>query len=163
MQSESAANRLSGAHCGAPEVCSKTRDLGHFAPDRCTQRCAADSSDAARWYGFGRMAQPQTDSRFFSSPRRPSRTSAEQFARGLKAVHDRRGHRVIAITGMLVFWYAPIDADQGMRQKIFFLHVPLAIVALGGFVAGGVMAIAVPAHARQRVGPALVRRDPPLA
>jgi heme exporter protein C len=28
-----------------------------------------------------------------------------------------------------------------MRQKIFYLHVPLAIVTLCGFVAGGVMAI----------------------
>jgi heme exporter protein C len=42
----------------------------------------------------------------------------------------------------LVFFYAPLDADQGFVQKIFYLHVPLAIVALGGFVAGGVMAIA---------------------
>jgi heme exporter protein C len=41
----------------------------------------------------------------------------------------------------LVFFYAPLDADQGFIQKIFYLHVPLAIVALGGFVAGGVMAI----------------------
>ncbi len=41
----------------------------------------------------------------------------------------------------LVFFYAPLDADQGFIQKIFYLHVPLAIVALCGFVAGGVMAI----------------------
>src|SRR3712207_7513888 len=37
----------------------------------------------------------------------------------------------------LVFFYAPNDADQGFVQKIFYLHVPMAIVALGGFVAGG--------------------------
>ncbi|MDQ6751533.1 MAG: cytochrome c biogenesis protein [Actinomycetota bacterium] len=42
----------------------------------------------------------------------------------------------------LVFFYAPNDGDQGFVQKIFYLHVPMAIVALGGFVAGGVMAIA---------------------
>jgi heme exporter protein C len=42
----------------------------------------------------------------------------------------------------LVFFYAPLDADQGFVQKIFYVHVPLAIVSLGGFVAGGVMAIA---------------------
>jgi len=40
----------------------------------------------------------------------------------------------------LVFFYAPIDADQGFVQKIFYLHVPLAIVTLGGFLAGGVLA-----------------------
>ena len=42
---------------------------------------------------------------------------------------------------MLVFFYAPNDADQGFVQKIFYVHVPLAIVALCGFVAGGIFAI----------------------
>jgi heme exporter protein C len=39
----------------------------------------------------------------------------------------------------LAFFYAPMDASQGFVQKIFYIHVPLAIVALCGFVAGGVM------------------------
>jgi heme exporter protein C len=34
----------------------------------------------------------------------------------------------------LVFFYAPNDADQGFVQKIFYVHVPLAICALAGFV-----------------------------
>jgi heme exporter protein C len=38
----------------------------------------------------------------------------------------------------LVFLWVPMDADQGFSQKIFYLHVPLAIVALLGFVAGGI-------------------------
>ncbi len=42
----------------------------------------------------------------------------------------------------LVFFYAPIEVDQGFLQKIFYLHVPLAIVALCGFVIGGLLAIA---------------------
>ena len=41
-----------------------------------------------------------------------------------------------------MFFYAPNDADQGFVQKIFYVHVPMAIVALGGFVAAGLMAIA---------------------
>jgi heme exporter protein C len=41
----------------------------------------------------------------------------------------------------LVFFYAPLDADQGFIQKIFYLHVPLAIVALVGFVAAAFHAI----------------------
>jgi heme exporter protein C len=41
----------------------------------------------------------------------------------------------------LVFFYAPLDADQGFIQKIFYLHVPLAITALVGFVVGAVYAI----------------------
>ena len=45
-------------------------------------------------------------------------------------------------TGLwLVFFYAPVDADQGVIQKIFYIHVPMAIVALCGFVAAGGMAI----------------------
>jgi heme exporter protein C len=38
----------------------------------------------------------------------------------------------------LVFFYAPLDANQGFIQKIFYIHVPLAIVSLVGFVLGGV-------------------------
>ncbi len=41
----------------------------------------------------------------------------------------------------LVFFYVPNEADQGFIQKIFYLHVPLAIIALGGFVLGGIHAI----------------------
>ena len=50
---------------------------------------------------------------------------------------------VVALTGAfaLVFFYAPNDADQGFVQKIFYVHVPLAIVALGGFVMGGIYGI----------------------
>ena len=42
----------------------------------------------------------------------------------------------------LVFFYAPLDADQGFIQKIFYLHVPLAICSLVGFVVGGLLAVA---------------------
>jgi heme exporter protein C len=42
----------------------------------------------------------------------------------------------------LVFFYAPLDADQGFIQKIFYLHVPLAITALLGFIVGGAFAVA---------------------
>jgi len=48
----------------------------------------------------------------------------------------------LAVALSLVFFYAPLDADQGFIQKIFYLHVPLAIVALLGFIAGGFFAIA---------------------
>ena len=48
----------------------------------------------------------------------------------------------IAASLSLVFFYAPLDADQGFVQKIFYLHVPLAITALVGFVIGGIFAIA---------------------
>jgi heme exporter protein C len=47
----------------------------------------------------------------------------------------------IAVALTLVFFYAPLDADQGFIQKIFYIHVPLAIVSLCGFIAGGVFAI----------------------
>ena len=62
------------------------------------------------------------------------------FGRGLKLLSILSA---VLVTGAfaLVFFYAPNDADQGFIQKIFYLHVPLAIVALCGFVAGGVYGI----------------------
>ncbi len=47
----------------------------------------------------------------------------------------------ITVALALAFFYAPLDADQGFIQKIFYLHVPLAIVSLCGFVLGGLLAI----------------------
>jgi heme exporter protein C len=41
----------------------------------------------------------------------------------------------------LAAFVAPMDADQGFMQKIFYLHVPMAIVALCGFVFGGICAV----------------------
>jgi heme exporter protein C len=62
------------------------------------------------------------------------------FGRGLKILSIST---VVLIVGAfaMVFFYAPNDADQGFVQKIFYLHVPIAIVALGGFVAGGVYGV----------------------
>jgi heme exporter protein C len=56
---------------------------------------------------------------------------------------------VVTLVGAftLVFFYAPLDGDQGFIQKIFYLHVPMGIVALCGFVAGGIFAIQ---HLRSR-------------
>jgi heme exporter protein C len=47
----------------------------------------------------------------------------------------------IAVALVLIFFYAPLDTDQGFVQKIFYLHVPLAIVSLCGFILGGGLAI----------------------
>jgi heme exporter protein C len=60
-----------------------------------------------------------------------------------------RGLRPLALASVatitlalaLVFFYAPLDADQGFVQKIFYVHVPLAIVSLCGFILGGILAI----------------------
>jgi heme exporter protein C len=62
------------------------------------------------------------------------------FGRGLKTLSLLSVALIIGAF-FLVFFYAPNDADQGFIQKIFYLHVPLAIVALCGFVAGGVYGI----------------------
>src|SRR5438046_4633164 len=53
----------------------------------------------------------------------------------------------LALALALVFFYAPLDAEQGFLQMISYVHVPLAIVALGGFVIGALLAIA---HLRTR-------------
>jgi heme exporter protein C len=48
---------------------------------------------------------------------------------------------MMALALALVFFYAPLEANQGFLQKIFYVHVPLAIVSLCGFVIGGLFAI----------------------
>ncbi|HYM56847.1 MAG TPA: cytochrome c biogenesis protein CcsA [Solirubrobacteraceae bacterium] len=62
------------------------------------------------------------------------------FGRGLRTLSIAS---LLLVTGAfaLVFYYAPNDADQGFVQKIFYLHVPLAIVALCGFVVGGIYGV----------------------
>jgi len=53
----------------------------------------------------------------------------------------------MAVALALVFFWVPLEAEQGFLQKIFYVHVPLAIVSLCGFVVGGIFAIA---HLRTR-------------
>jgi heme exporter protein C len=62
------------------------------------------------------------------------------YGKGLRALSVAT---LISLIGALalVFFYAPEDADQGIIQKIFYVHVPMAIVALLGFIAGGIFAI----------------------
>jgi heme exporter protein C len=62
------------------------------------------------------------------------------YGRGLRALSIAT-LLVLAAATALVFFYAPLEADQGVRQKIFYIHVPMAIVSLCGFVAGAIMAI----------------------
>jgi heme exporter protein C len=62
------------------------------------------------------------------------------FGRGLKTLSFLTVALLVGAFA-LVFFYAPNDADQGFIQKIFYLHVPMAIVALCGFVAGGIYGI----------------------
>ena len=97
--------------------------------------------------------------------RSPSSTTCwrtELYSQGPRAA--RRIATAVALTAALalVFFYAPNDADQGFVQKIFYVHVPLAIVALCGFVAGGDLRDPAPAHRRPLVGHALLRGDPPV-
>jgi heme exporter protein C len=62
------------------------------------------------------------------------------YGKGLRALSIST---VLAMTAALalVFFYAPLEAEQGFLQKIFYIHVPLAIVSLCGFVLGGLLAI----------------------
>ena len=40
---------------------------------------------------------------------------------------------LVAAALALIFFYAPEDADQGISQKIFYLHVPIALTAYACF------------------------------
>jgi heme exporter protein C len=74
-----------------------------------------------------------------TEPRRPG--AALRYATGLRALSIATV-AVITIMLGLVFFYAPLEAEQGFLQKIFYIHVPLAIIALCGFVIGAVLAAA---------------------
>ncbi|HKP19524.1 MAG TPA: cytochrome c biogenesis protein [Gaiellaceae bacterium] len=43
----------------------------------------------------------------------------------------------------LIFFYAPVDGDQGLSQKIFYFHVPIAITAYACFGWGAWKALLV--------------------
>jgi heme exporter protein C len=62
------------------------------------------------------------------------------FGRGLRGL-SLATVTTISVALALVFFYAPLDADQGFVQKIFYIHVPLAIVSLCGFILGGLLAV----------------------
>ena len=62
------------------------------------------------------------------------------YGKGLRALSLATIATLFA-TFALVFFYAPLDANQGFVQKIFYIHVPLAIVSLCGFIFGGLMAV----------------------
>ena len=72
-----------------------------------------------------------------SDTEHPPEGDVDSYRRGLRALSIATVV-VVAITLALIFFYAPLDAEQGFLQKIFYVHVPLAIVALCGFVIGGV-------------------------
>jgi heme exporter protein C len=40
---------------------------------------------------------------------------------------------LLGISIVLVFFYAPTDADQGISQRIFYFHVPIALTAYACF------------------------------
>ncbi|HKA25750.1 MAG TPA: cytochrome c biogenesis protein CcsA, partial [Gaiellaceae bacterium] len=40
---------------------------------------------------------------------------------------------LIAASIALIFFYVPTDADQGFSQRIFYIHVPVALTAYACF------------------------------
>jgi heme exporter protein C len=68
------------------------------------------------------------------------------YGRGLRGLAIAASATLV-LAFALAFFYAPEDADQGFVQKILYLHVPLAVVSLLGFIFGGILAIG---HLRTR-------------
>lgn len=48
---------------------------------------------------------------------------------------------LIAIDLWMIAFYAPIEANQGAAQKIFYWHVPSAMVMMAFFIIGGVASV----------------------
>jgi heme exporter protein C len=85
-------------------------------------------------------------SRFLKAQPDADRTADVVHGRGLREL-GAATVIVMAAALALVFFWVPLEAEQGFLQKIFYVHVPLAIVSLCGFVVGGIFAIA---HLRTR-------------
>ncbi|MDO8211533.1 cytochrome c biogenesis protein [Conexibacter sp. CPCC 206217] len=62
------------------------------------------------------------------------------YGKGLRVLTLATFTALIA-TFCLVVFYAPNDADQGFIQKIFYLHVPVAIITLVAYVVAGIFAV----------------------
>lgn len=62
------------------------------------------------------------------------------YGKGLRALSIATVVVLVGAFAMAAF-FAPEDADQGIIQKIFYVHVPMGIVALIGFVAGGIFGL----------------------
>jgi heme exporter protein C len=69
-----------------------------------------------------------------------SQTRQTLYGKGLRPLSIAAA-AALALALALDFFYAPLEAEQGFLQKIFYVHVPLAIIALCGFVLGGILAI----------------------
>jgi heme exporter protein C len=91
-------------------------------------------------------AAPSTVSRFLKAQPDADRRADAVHGRGLREL-GAATVVVMAVALALVFFWVPLEAEQGFLQKIFYVHVPLAIVSLCGFVVGGIFAIA---HLRTR-------------
>ncbi|MDQ5820949.1 MAG: cytochrome c biogenesis protein [Actinomycetota bacterium] len=50
---------------------------------------------------------------------------------------------LMGVAGAAVFYFAPVDADQGISQKIFYFHVPIALTAYACFGWGAWKALRV--------------------
>jgi heme exporter protein C len=86
------------------------------------------------------MRSPSRQAAGRSDTRHRPPGAAVMYGRGLRTLSISTAVAMTAALA-LVFFYAPLEAEQGFLQKIFYVHVPLAIVALCGFVLGGLLAI----------------------
>jgi heme exporter protein C len=86
------------------------------------------------------MAAPSRRAAGSSEIKHRSPGGAVMYGRGLQTLSIATVV-AMAVSLSLIFFYAPLEAEQGFLQKIFYVHVPLAIIALCGFVLGGLLAI----------------------
>ena len=148
-----------GTLVGALAVQTRARDLHRAAARPC--RCSipvvigAAQATAPLLAGGRRRGAPRragwrsSASMIWSSGSSPTRSSTScsrtepPVLYGNAPPHASPSLTAVTLTAAfaLAFFYAPDDADQGFMQKIFYLHVPMAIVALCGFVSGGILAI----------------------
>ena len=68
---------------------------------------------------------------------------------------------LVGLSIVLAFFVAPEDADQGISQRIFYFHVPIALTAYACFGWGAYKALLLLWKRRGALRPRELRRDPP--
>ena len=92
-------------------------------------------------------------------------STVRQHAPRISAARRSRARRsaLFALAISLITFYAPTDGNQGLSQRIFYFHVPIALTAYAGFGWGAWKALLHLWKRREGSRPRELRRDPPWA
>ena len=133
-----------------------SRTAQYLALPRALRRRLRRCSPGRRSSTSSRRPEPQSASPVYDFTR-------EQARPPYPAAGARRRRRPVlfALAIALIFFYAPTDANQGLSQRIFYFHVPIALTAYACFGWGAWKALLHLWKRQRERRPRELRRDPP--